>query len=132
MNPGRFRLDAKARANWALRTCCGAATFIAPSEGRSRPHFTQDPDRIYLFHFQKGLLSIRWDGTDEKVRVKVTGNMRPGQKQPNPASVILMAPRGDQALAQVNSDLYVVTGSHGSGRSRKVELEEDTELDLVK
>jgi Tol biopolymer transport system component len=87
----------------------GDATLVAPTDGRTRPHFTQDPDRIYLFHGQNGVVSIRWDGTDEKSHVKVVGNTRPGATQPNPASVTLMAPRGDRALAQVNTDLYVVT-----------------------
>lgn len=87
----------------------GAATLIAPSDGRSLPHFTSDTGRIYLNHGSRGLLSIRWDGTDEKVHVKVTGNKRPGADQPNNASLLLMAPAGDQAIAQVNSDLYTVT-----------------------
>lgn len=87
----------------------GAATFIAPSEGRSRPHFTSDPERIYLNHGSKGLLSIRWDGTDEKLHVKVIGNKRPGADEPNTAALVLMAPAGDQAIARVNSDLYTVT-----------------------
>ncbi|MCG8469219.1 MAG: amidohydrolase family protein [Gemmatimonadetes bacterium] len=86
-----------------------AATVVIPTEGRSRPHFTQDPDRIYLSHGADGLVSVRWDGTDPKSHLKITGNTRPGASQPNRASVTMMAPRGDQALAQVNRDLYVVT-----------------------
>ena len=100
----------------------GAATVIAPAEGRSRPHFTEDPDRVYLFHNQKGLLSVRWDGTDEKAHVKVTGNTRPGATQPNRASIIKMAPRGDQALAQVNSDLYVVTVPYVGGDTPSISV----------
>jgi Tol biopolymer transport system component len=87
----------------------GDATLVAPTDGRSQPHFTADPDRIYLFHGQKGIVSIRWDGTDEKAHVKVVGNTRPGQTQPNQASIALMAPTGSRALAQVNNHLYVVT-----------------------
>ena len=87
----------------------GAATLISPTQGRSRPHFTQDPDRVYLSHGADGLVSIRWDGTDQKEHVKVVGNQRPGASQPNGASVTMMAPRGDQALALVNRDVYVVT-----------------------
>jgi Tol biopolymer transport system component len=87
----------------------GDATLIAPSDGRAAPHFADAGDRIYLFHNSRGLISIRWDGTDEKAHVKVVGNTRPGQQQPNSASVLRMAPDGQRALAQVNSDLYVVT-----------------------
>ncbi len=87
----------------------GPATVVAPTEGRSRPHFTQDPARIFLSHGPDGLVSVRWDGSDPKAHVKVVGNKRPGASEPNRASVTLMAPRGDRALAQVNRDLYVVT-----------------------
>ncbi|MEQ9401558.1 MAG: amidohydrolase family protein [Longimicrobiales bacterium] len=87
----------------------GAATLVAPANGRSRPHFVEGQDRIYLHHGSNGLVSVRWDGTDEKAHVKVVGGTRPGQQQPDNASVILMAPRGDKAIAQVHNDVYVVT-----------------------
>lgn len=87
----------------------GPAQLIAPADGRGDPHFTQDPDRIYLFHGRRGLVSIRWDGTDEKTHLKITGNKRPGAEQPNRPSIIKMAPMGDLALAEVNHDIYVVT-----------------------
>ena len=34
--------------------------------GRQQPHFVKGKERIYLYHGSKGLVSIRWDGTDEK------------------------------------------------------------------
>ncbi|MCG8608121.1 amidohydrolase, partial [bacterium] len=87
----------------------GATVEIGPTEGRSAPHFTDNPDRIYAYNSREGLVSMRWDGTDVKAHVKVTGPKFPGARNPSNASVVLMAPRGDQALAQVNYDLYVVT-----------------------
>jgi Tol biopolymer transport system component len=36
----------------------GDAALVAPTDGRSRPHFTDDPDRIYFFHGQRGIVSI--------------------------------------------------------------------------
>jgi imidazolonepropionase-like amidohydrolase/Tol biopolymer transport system component len=104
----------------------GAVNFIAKSKGRSNPHFTKAGDRIYLYGGQKGLVSIRWDGTDEKSHLKVTGIMTYGtiadenhcmlvesatepQREPSNAAVILIAPEGDQALAKINNDVYVVT-----------------------
>lgn len=87
----------------------GAVTLIAPAAGRGSPHFAEDSDRIYLHNSNDGLVSIRWDGTDEKAHVKVVGATRPGQEQRTRASVIRMAPRGDRALAAVDNDLYVVT-----------------------
>jgi hypothetical protein len=88
----------------------GDVTVIAPSGGRSQPHFTSDPERIYASSFSRGLVSFRWDGTDERAHVRVTGPPQPGsQGPPPPASAIFMAPAGDQALAVVGNDLYVVT-----------------------
>jgi hypothetical protein len=53
---------------------------------------------------------MRWDGTDVRELLRVTGPPAPGGTGTGPsASLILMAPTGDQALAQVNNDLYVVT-----------------------
>ncbi len=104
----------------------GVVNFIAKSRGRSTPHFTKAGDRIYLYSGQKGLVSIRWDGTDEKTHLKVTGIMTYGsiaeenhcmliesttepQREPSNAAVILIAPEGEQALAKINNDIYVVT-----------------------
>ncbi|MEZ4457062.1 MAG: amidohydrolase family protein, partial [Gemmatimonadales bacterium] len=87
----------------------GAVTVIAPSGGRRAPHFGPDSTRIYAYGGREGLVSMRWDGTDVKGLLKVTGPGQPGGGTPPSASLILMAPRGDQALAQVGNDLYVVT-----------------------
>lgn len=82
--------------------------FIAFTQGRRNPHFVTNSDRIYLSS-SKGLSSIRWDGTDEQFHVKITGKKTPGAKSPQSASWIRMAPKGDQALAQIGMDLFVVT-----------------------
>lgn len=85
-----------------------ANNFIAFTNGRGNPHFVKNSDRIYLSSF-RGLSSIRWDGTDEKQHVQVRGKAAPGSQNAPRASWIRMAPEGDQALAQVVNDLYVVT-----------------------
>ncbi len=100
----------------------GPAHLVAPTEGRSHPHFTRDASRIYLSHGEKGLVSVRWDGTDEKAHVKVVGNRRPGAEQPNRANVTIMAPRGDRALASVNRDLYVVTVPQVGGEAPEISV----------
>lgn len=117
----------------------GNSTLIDPSKGRSNIHFINDSDRIYL-NRSGTLVSIRWDGTDEKSHVKVTGIttyspfgdlethikdspeyltpmdiLHPEDefsRESNPASsatMITMAPDGDQAMALINNDIYVVT-----------------------
>ena len=107
---------------WLPATGNAEATFIAPTEGRSSPHFASDPDRIYLHSGARGLLSIRWDGTDEKAHVRVTGVTLPGATQPSSASLIRMAPAGDRAFAQINSDLYVVTVPYVGGETPVVSV----------
>ncbi len=108
----------------------GPVTVIAPAGDKGNPHFTQDPDRIYAYGPRSGLVSFRWDGTDERMHLKVVGPPPPAMTapdddergldlpahlqlennpQPPPAAVVLAAPQGDLALAQVGMDLYTVT-----------------------
>ena len=133
----------------------GAVTPIMPTSGMGNPHFTSSPERIYAYG-REGLVSFRWDGTDLKTHLKVTGPIPPGAAggaqmtldaglehtvasqwvggrasrpvalepgipthlddpaeptppQPPPASLVLMAPNGDQALAMVGMDFYTIT-----------------------
>ncbi len=121
----------------------GPITLIAKAKGRGVPHFTKSDDRIYLYSGQKGLVSIRWDGTDEKAHLKVTGIMTYGsvadenhcmlvesatepQREPSNAAVILMAPEGDQALAKINNDIYVVTLPQVGGEVPKISVADPT------
>ena len=87
----------------------GPATLIAPTDGRANPHFVEEKDRIHLFRFPDALVSIRWDGTDEKEHVKVRGPTPQGSTQGLSPSTIEMAPRGDQALAEIQREIYTVT-----------------------
>ena len=88
----------------------GEATVVAEALGRSQPHFrTDQPDRIYLHAGGRGLVSVRWDGTDEKEHLKVTGFSANRGGPPASASSIRLSPAGDRALARVTNDLYVVT-----------------------
>ncbi|HSJ09585.1 MAG TPA: amidohydrolase family protein [Longimicrobiales bacterium] len=89
----------------------GAPTFMATTEGRSNIHFSRDnPDRIYATGGGR-LVSMRWDGTDVRDVLRVSGPAAPGGGGGGGANASWMriAPTGDQALAQVQSDLYVVT-----------------------
>ena len=95
----------------------GDLTVIAPTGGRQAPHFGPLPGRIYAYGAAEGLVSMRWDGTDVKGHLKVTGAPLPGATTPPPASLILMAPKGDQAIAQVGNHLYVVTVPYVGGQT---------------
>jgi len=123
-------------------------------------HFTKDTNRIYLNTGGGALVSVRWDGTDQKTHARITGittygsvaeadnhqhdknkndevvvnntkyvmgkpmmntdavnycmlpentNNREPQNMPSAAGTILMAPVGNQAVAQVNNNVYIVT-----------------------
>lgn len=117
----------------------GAANLIAKAEGRSNPHFVKSNDRVYLYHGKDGLVSIRWDGTDQKEHVKVTGittygslleanscmlkeSDREPKKEPSNAAVIKMAPEGDMALAQINNEIYAVTIPMTGGETPKISV----------
>ena len=55
------------------------------------------------------LVSIRWDGTDEKEHVKVEGPTPAGATDGLRPTRIAMAPRGDQALVELQRNVYTVT-----------------------
>ncbi|MCY3676118.1 MAG: amidohydrolase [Gemmatimonadetes bacterium] len=88
----------------------GTATVVAEALGRSGPHFrTDQPDRIHLHAGARGLVSIRWDGTDEREHLRVTGFTANRGGSPANASSIRVSPAGGRALAKVGNDLYIVT-----------------------
>ena len=111
----------------------GAITVIDRSKGRVLPHFTKVNNRVYLNHGSKGLISIRWDGSDEKEHLKLTGIKTYGSAAifgkdhddhaaalPSHAdawrenntgsrpSEVRISPDGTHALAQINNDIYSV------------------------
>jgi len=86
----------------------GSAQVISEAYGRSKPHFINGSNRIHLYSNTKGLTSIRFDGTDEKEHLKVTGIKVPGAEKPPQARLVIRSPQGDKALAMVNNDLYLV------------------------
>jgi hypothetical protein len=116
----------------------GEVHVIDKANGRSNAHFVNNENRIYLNNAGK-LVSIQWDGSDEKELVKITGittfgtitqhNGKPAgdpcmlpqmrsedldeaAKENNPpsnAASILISPLGKTAIAQVNNNIYFVT-----------------------
>ncbi len=90
----------------------GTATSVSPIPGNAGfPHFTRDDnDRIYMAQGGTGLVSMRFDGTDRKTHIKVTGNpdYRNTTPQPQNASEILISPNGDRVMAEVDANVYVM------------------------
>jgi Tol biopolymer transport system component len=85
----------------------GDVELVVPARGIGAPHFADDPDRIYVYS-REGLMSLRYDGTDRRVHLKVTGPGRVGSPQPPAAESVLMRPDGKWALAKVNGQLWLV------------------------
>ncbi|MBS1668005.1 MAG: PD40 domain-containing protein [Bacteroidetes bacterium] len=117
----------------------GSINVIDKSMGRFNPHFVKGQnDRIYLNNGEGYLISMKWDGTDEKKLAHVSGitvfgstptkygRPDPSKMQcivaetededreremvkPSDASFITMSPEGDRAIAEINNNIYVVT-----------------------
>ena len=94
----------------------GAATLIAPVAGRRGPHFAEGAggsgpgaDRIYMQRGADMLVSIRWDGTDEREHVRIRGRTPPGSQSALTPSVLRMAPRGDLVMALIQQQVYTAT-----------------------
>ncbi|MEQ8329847.1 MAG: amidohydrolase family protein [Longimicrobiales bacterium] len=95
---------------------------LGPVGNLSSFHFTDDPERIWAYSSADGLVSMRWDMTDRRSHVKVRGPTSSGGSQGQNASAILMAPTGNQALAQVVNDLYVVTVPYVGGEAPTINV----------
>jgi len=88
----------------------GALTRIAPINAWGRPHFSRDPNRVFIYDGPEGLVSMRYDGTDRRAHIRVTGYTYPGPgAQPEPAGEIIMHPDSDRVLALVGNYVYSVT-----------------------
>lgn len=109
----------------------GEINIIDHAKSRANPHFVKGDKRIYL-NDNNNLVSIQWDGTDQKTHATITGITTygistPSEKKfdhycmlsekyaqqmelrvPSPANLITMSPDGTRAIAQVNSDIYVL------------------------
>jgi Tol biopolymer transport system component len=85
----------------------GRPQLIVPARGVGKPHFTHDNDRVYVYSPQ-GLQSIRFDGTDRRTHIKVVGKNVTGTPEPPAARDVRISPKGTQALALVNDQLYLL------------------------
>ncbi len=85
----------------------GDANLIIPARGVGKPHFTHEKDRIYVYSGQ-GLISLRYDGTDRRVHLKVTGAGSYAAEEPVPSDEVQASPDGKWALAHVMNQLYLL------------------------
>jgi Tol biopolymer transport system component len=101
----------------------GASTLVAPYRGPGRPHFASDPARIYVYEVrarggQPGggqgggstgtLVSFRFDGSDRKSHVRVTGYKSPTAEQASPAAEVMISPDGERAIVEAEHRVYLI------------------------
>jgi Tol biopolymer transport system component len=98
----------------------GDTTLINPARGASRPHFARDGERI-LVTTPAGLVSMRFDGTDRRTHVQVTGKPMYSPGAPTGADEIILRPDGRWALARVTNQLYVLALPQ-TGEAPKVDV----------
>src|SRR4051794_3336840 len=94
--------------------------FISPG---GRPHFSRDSSRIYLNDPNDGLVSMRWDGTDRRKHLKVTGyKPQVEEAQPQPAEEIRISPDGRKAAAEAGNRIYLVSLPRIGGQVPEVNI----------
>lgn len=81
----------------------------ATQEGRNAPHPGPDPDRVYVWAGQDGLLSMRYDGTDIRTIVRVTAPARPGPGSRGAPDEVVLSPDGKRAVVRANRNVFMIT-----------------------
>jgi Tol biopolymer transport system component/imidazolonepropionase-like amidohydrolase len=105
----------------------GDATLIAPLSNAQRPHFSTDTTRVWVSDDDEGLVSMRWDGTDRKAHLIVTGFQTPGggpNARPRRAQELQVSPDGSRVLARVDNKIYVVPLPMTGGPTPTVSVEQ--------
>lgn len=94
---------------------------ILPARGLSHPHFTHDPERIFV-RSNEGLVSIRWDGTDRRSHLRVTGTGTYGAEEAVEADEIVASPDGHMVLAHVMNQLYLAVMPEVGGEAPTINV----------
>ncbi|MDB4875318.1 MAG: Amidohydrolase [Gemmatimonadetes bacterium] len=97
-------------------------------QGRNVPHVGPDSSRIYVWAGTEGLVSMRFDGTDRHVVVRVAAPpppatpMPPGATPPPPPAPdeVLLSPDGRHALVEAEHNVYMITVPPVAGQTPAV------------
>ena len=105
----------------------GDTKLIAPLSNAEQPHFSADTTRVWVYDNDDGLVSMRWDGTDRKAHLIVTGFQQPGggpNARPRRATELQVSPDGSRVLALVDNKIYVVPLPVTGGPTPTVSVEQ--------
>ncbi len=102
----------------------------ASQQGRNVPHVGPDSTRLYVWANTEGLVSMRMDGTDRKVVVRVAAPpppsvpLPPGATPPPPPTPdeVLLAPDGKRALVYAGNNVYLITVPPVAGQAPAVSV----------
>ncbi|HXG65892.1 MAG TPA: amidohydrolase family protein, partial [Blastocatellia bacterium] len=97
----------------------GDSTLIAATQGGQTPHFSNDPERVYMTT-ARGLVSVRLDGHDRRTHIQVTGT-GPSPFPPN-ADDIMISPDDQQAFVNLQNKHYLVTIPKAGKETVKVSI----------
>jgi Tol biopolymer transport system component/imidazolonepropionase-like amidohydrolase len=111
----------------------GEPTLIAGGEGISFPHFTNDPDRVFLtvttshgaLRASSELVSMRWDGSDRNILVRLKAKDVWGADF-SPVVQLLASPDRKKLLIVFRSQLYLANMPQGGGDGSVVDLNAPT------
>ena len=95
--------------------------YPVPARGLGYPHFTTDASRVFVYS-SEGLISLRYDGTDRRTHLKVTGPGRAGAPRPPAADAVMIRPDGRWALAEVNNQLWLIAVPPFTGTAATVSV----------
>ena len=92
----------------------GEANLVTPARLLTSPHFGPDANRIFLYQQAysaeepHGLISMRFDGTDRRSHLGVTGKGVYNTDDPVPADDLRISPDGGMALATSANQLHLL------------------------
>lgn len=82
----------------------------ATEQGRSVPHFGPDSTRLYVWRGSAGLASMRFDGSDLRTEVLVTGlPAAGGPGQPQSPDEVVISPDGSRAIVRSDRNVFLIT-----------------------
>src|SRR5205085_7187073 len=102
----------------------------ASQQGRNVPHVGPDSSRVYVWTGSEGLISMRYDGTDRRVVVRVAAPpppatpLPPGATPPPPPAPdeVVLSPDGKRALVEAAHNVFIITVPPVAGQTPAVSV----------